>query len=46
MVTLIGDNGTVCSRRQEGFEQFLRGEIEYFDKDDKNESYKTTQVWT
>lgn len=45
MVTLIGDNGTVCSRRQEGFEQFLRGEIEYFDKD-KNESYKTTEVWT
>jgi ribose transport system substrate-binding protein len=45
LVTLIGDNGTVCSRRQEGFEQFLRGEIEYFDKD-KNESYKTTQVWT
>ena len=25
LVTLIGDNGTVCSRRQEGFEQFLRG---------------------
>jgi len=45
LVTLIGDNGTVCSRRQEGFEQFLRGEIEYFDKD-KNESYTTTQVWT
>lgn len=45
LVTLIGDNGTVCSRRQEGFEQFLRGEIEYFDKD-KNESYKTTEVWT
>lgn len=45
MVTLIGDNGTVCSRRQEGFEQFLRGEIEYFDGD-KNESYKTDRVWT
>ena len=45
LVTLIGDNGTVCSRRQEGFEQFLRGEIEYFDQD-KNESYKTTEVWT
>ena len=45
LVTLIGDNGTVCSRRQEGFEQFLRGEIEYFDQD-KNESYTTTQVWT
>ncbi|PKM39996.1 MAG: hypothetical protein CVV04_06910 [Firmicutes bacterium HGW-Firmicutes-9] len=45
LVTLIGDNGTVCSRRQEGFEQFLRGEIEYFDQD-KNESYTTTEVWT
>lgn len=45
MVTLIGDNGTVCSRRQEGFEQFLRGEIEYFDGD-KNASFKTDRVWT
>ncbi len=45
LVTLIGDNGTVCSRRQEGFEQFLRGEIEYFDKD-KNMTYTTTRVWT
>jgi hypothetical protein len=45
MVTLIGDNGTVCSRRQEGFEQFLRGEIEYFDKD-TNKTYKTDKVWT
>ncbi len=45
LVTLIGDNGTVCSRRQEGFEQFLRGEIEYYDKD-KDMSYSTTQVWT
>ena len=45
LVTLIGDNGTVCSRRQEGFEQFLRGEIEYYDKD-KDASYTTTQVWT
>lgn len=45
MVTLIGDNGTVCSRRQEGFEQFLRGELEYYD-DDTKQTYKTTQVWT
>ena len=43
VVVLYGDNGTVCSRRQEGFEQFLRGEIEY--KDDKTGSYKTTEVW-
>ena len=45
MVTLIGDNGTVCSRRQEGFEQFLRGEIEYSDKH-TGQKYKTTTVWT
>lgn len=45
LVTLIGDNGTVCSRRQEGFEQFLRGEVEYYD-DATGESYKTTAVWT
>ena len=32
VVVLYGDNGTVCSRRQEGFEQFLKGEIEYQDK--------------
>ena len=45
MVTLIGDNGTVCSRRQEGFEQFLKGEIEYYDEHTK-QTYKTTKVWT
>ena len=45
MITLIGDNGTVCSRRQEGFEQFLKGEIEYWDEHTKT-SYKTTQAWT
>ena len=45
MVTLIGDNGTVCSRRQEGFEQFLRGEIKYHDEHTKQD-YETTQVWT
>lgn len=45
MITLIGDNGTVCSRRQEGFEQFLKGELEYYDEHTK-QTYKTTQVWT
>ena len=44
VVVLYGDNGTVCSRRQEGFEQFLRGEIEYQDKETGN--YKTTETWT
>ena len=43
VVVLYGDNGTVCSRRQEGFEQFLRGEIEYSDK--QTGSYKTAEVW-
>ncbi len=43
VVVLYGDNGTVCSRRQEGFEQFLRGEIEY--QDAQTGSYKTTAVW-
>lgn len=45
MVTLIGDNGTVCSRRQEGFEQFLRGELDYYD-DATGETYHTTKEWT
>jgi ABC-type sugar transport system substrate-binding protein len=45
LVTLIGDNGTVCSRRQEGFEQFLKGEIQYSD-DATGESYDTTEKWT
>lgn len=45
MVTLIGDNGTVCSRRQEGFEQFLRGELKYYDAHTK-ETYETNKVWT
>lgn len=45
LVTLLGDNGTVCSRRQEGFDEFLRGEREYYD-DATKETYKTDQVWT
>lgn len=44
VVVLYGDNGTVCSRRQEGFEQFLKGEIEYQDAQTGN--YKTTETWT
>ena len=43
VVVLYGDNGTVCSRRQEGFEQFLRGEIKYSDK--QTGEYETTEVW-
>ncbi len=45
MITLIGDNGTVCSRRQEGFEQFLRGELKYYDEHTK-QTYSTNRVWT
>ena len=45
MVTLYGDNGTVCSRRQEGFEQFLRGELEYYD-DATGQTYTTAVTWT
>ena len=43
VVVLYGDNGTVCSRRQEGFEQFLRGEIKYSDL--KNGEFETTEIW-
>lgn len=45
LVTLYGDNGTVCSRREEGFREFLKGEREYYDAD-KDETYTTTQTWT
>lgn len=45
MVTLIGDNGTVCTRRQEGFEQFLKGELEYKDQH-TGQTYRTNKVWT
>lgn len=45
LVTLIGDNGTVSSRRQEGFEEFLTGSREYTDKH-TSETAKTTQTWT
>ena len=43
VVVLYGDNGTVCSRRQEGFEQFLRGEIKYSDLN--NGEFETSEVW-
>ena len=45
VVTLWGDNGTVCTRRQQGFEEYLLGKREYFDKD-KNETYKIETPWT
>ena len=45
MVTLIGDNGTVCTRRQEGFEQFLKGELSYYDEHTK-QTYQTNKIWS
>jgi len=44
LITLIGDNGTVSSRRQEGFEQFLLGSRDYTDK--SGETFSTTAKWT
>ena len=44
VVTLYGDNGTVCKRREEGFRQFLKGEIEYSDKA-LGQSFSTTETW-
>lgn len=44
LVTLIGDNGTVSGRRQEGFESFLKGELKY--SDEKTGEHETTQTWT
>ena len=43
-VILWGDNGTVCTRRQEGFEQFLKGEIDYNDKN--NGTFHIETPWT
>ena len=52
LVTLIGDNGTVCTRRQAGFESFLKGEkigdaqdAGYVDKA-LGKTFTTTQIWT
>ena len=43
-VILYGDNGTVCTRREEGFRQFLKGEIKY--QDNKTGEYETAETWT
>lgn len=45
MVTLAGDDGTVTSRRQEGFEQFLTGDLSYHDKH-TGQTYQTDRIWT
>lgn len=45
LVQLIGDNGSVCLYRQEGFEQFLRGELD-FEDNLSGQKFHTTTVWT
>ncbi|MDO4466401.1 MAG: substrate-binding domain-containing protein [Bacillota bacterium] len=45
LVTLWGDNGTVCTRRQQGFEEYLLGTKEYFDKH-TGETHKIDKAWT
>ncbi len=45
VVTLWGDNGTVCTRRQAGFEEYLKGEREYFDAHE-GVSHKIETPWT
>ena len=44
VVVLYGDNGTVCSRRQEGFEQFLQGTRKY--EDQNLGTFETAETWT
>ena len=44
VLVIWGDNGTVCKRRAEGFEQFLKGEREY--EDQLLGTFKTSEVWT
>ena len=44
IVTLYGDNGTVCSRRADGFKEFLTGAEKYSDKA-LGQDFETTEVW-
>ncbi len=43
VVVLYGDNATVCTRREEGFKQFLRGELKYSDM--LNGEFETAEIW-
>lgn len=45
LVTLYGDNGIVCDNRQNGFEQFLMGELDFYDRE-LDETYHTIKEWT
>ena len=44
IVTLYGDNGTVCSRRADGFKEFLTGAEKYSDKA-LGQDFETTEAW-
>ncbi len=44
IVTLYGDNGSVCIDRESGFRGFLNGTVDYTD-DATGKTYHTTQVW-
>ena len=44
IVTLYGDNGTVCSRRADGFKEFLTGAEKYSDKA-LGQDFETAEVW-
>ena len=44
VINLIGDNGTVSSRRNEGFSKFLLGTQDYVDK--SGAKTHTTDVWS
>jgi len=45
LVTLWGDNGTVCTRRQQGFEEYLLGKRTYHDEAE-NKDYTIEKPWT
>lgn len=45
LVTLWGDNGTVCTRRQEGFEGYLLGTDTYYDAH-TGETHQIETPWT
>lgn len=44
IVTLYGDNGTVCMYREQGFREFLSGKTDYTDNA-TGKTYHTTEVW-
>jgi len=45
IVTLYGDNGSVCIDRESGFRGFLNGTVDYTD-DATGKTYHTTEVWS